>query len=342
MTTTYPSNILKQETDRLFQLLKKVGWSEEDCRKIAPTTLEIQKLKKSQNAIILAHSYQTPEIMYGVADFIGDSYGLSKIAAEHHASKIIFSSVHFMGETAKILSPNKEVLVPDVAGCSLAQSINGEEVRKLKKKNPNAGVVCYINTTAEVKAECDVCCTSANALEIVNAVPQDEVIFIPDKLMGQNLQKKTDKKLILWEGTCIVHEIFSSEEIDFAKNLYPGVRVLSHLECDPEVVDKSDMSGSTADMLNYIKNSKDETFMLITECGISDRVRMEISDKQIIGGCNLCPFMKKITLKNVLKALKDPTDEMRISIPRETFQKAEACIQKMFDICNANTKIATS
>lgn len=197
--TQMSSSAIKKETQRLYEKLHKLGWGWEDCGFIAPTTLEINRLKKGQDAVILAHSYQTPDIMYGVGDYIGDSYGLSRLATEHPAKKIIFCSVYFMGETAKLLNPEKEVLVPSVAGCSLADSITGEQVQVLRKKYPHAGIVCYVNSYAEVKAASDTCCTSSNVVEVVEAMPQEEIIFIPDKLMGQNLRNMTSKKIITWE-----------------------------------------------------------------------------------------------------------------------------------------------
>jgi len=190
--------------------LHKLGWAWEDCEYIAPTTLEINRLKSEQNAVVLAHSYQKPEIMYGVGDFVGDSYDLSRKATDHPAQKIVFCSVYFMGETAKLLNPDKEVVMPRVAGCSLADSITPEQVRALRSEYPDAGVVCYVNSYAQVKAEGDSCCTSSN---VVEAMPQEEIIFIPDKLMGQNLRAMTSKKIIAWEGTCIVHEGFNEESV---------------------------------------------------------------------------------------------------------------------------------
>ncbi len=328
----YSPEKIKAETNRLYEKLKNVNWSLEDCGLIAHMTLEINELKKEQDAIILAHSYQTPDIMYGIADFVGDSYGLSKIAAEHSAKKIIFCSVHFMGETAKILSPEKEVLVPDVAGCSLAESITAENVRELKKKYPGVPVVTYVNTSAEVKAESDVCCTSSNALKIIESFEEDEVIFIPDKLMGENLQKRTKKKLILWHGTCIVHERFDKQAIDDIRTKYPGTHILAHYECTSSVTDAVDLVGSTADMLKYVKENPADNYMLITECGITDRVKTEFPNKQIVGTCQLCPFMKQINLGQVLMALKNPHKKQIVDIPDEILQKAKLALDRMMEL----------
>ncbi|PIZ95105.1 MAG: quinolinate synthase NadA [Candidatus Magasanikbacteria bacterium CG_4_10_14_0_2_um_filter_37_12] len=329
---SYTKQQLQKETLRLFEKLKNVNWSQEDCSLIAHMTLEINELKKEQNAIILAHSYQTPDIMYGVADFIGDSYGLSKIAAEHDAEKIVFCSVHFMGETAKILSPKKKVLVPDVAGCSLAESITAEDVRELKRKYPNVPIVTYINTSAEVKAESDVCCTSSNALKIIESFDEDKIIFIPDRLMGENLQKRTEKKLIFWHGTCIVHEKFDKKAIEDIRTKYVGVKILAHYECTSSVTDSVDLVGSTADMLNYVKKNPADNYMLITECGITDRVKTEFPDKNIVGTCQLCPFMKQINLGQILMALKNPNKKQIINIPNDILQRAKKSLDKMMEL----------
>lgn len=323
---------LTAEAERLYERLKNTGWSYDDAELMAPMTLEINTLKKEQNAIILSHSYQTPDIMYGVADFLGDSYTLSKIAAEHPAKKIIFCSVHFMGETAKILSPEKEVLVPAVAGCSLAESITAEDVRELRKKYPNAGVVCYVNTSAAVKAECDISCTSSNVVNVINSMEQDEVIFVPDKLMGQNIQKLTDKKLILWDGTCIVHEEFTAETVHEIRKQYPGVKILAHTECNSSVVNIVDLAGSTSDMLRYVESGEADTVMLVTECGITDRVKTEHTDTHIVGTCSLCPYMKKIMLKDVLVALKDPRPDQIVDIPEDVRLRAKRSLDLMLQI----------
>lgn len=323
---------LSLEADRLFQKLQNVGWSLADCDLIAPLTLEINLLKKQQNALILAHSYMTPDIMYGVADVVGDSYGLSVMASKHSAQKIIFCSVHFMGETAKLLSPNKEVLVPTKAGCSLADAIIANDVRELRKQHPDAGVVCYVNTSAAVKAESDVCCTSSNAVQIVEAMPQREVIFIPDEFMAKNLENMTSKTVIPWKGRCVVHEEFTEDTVQEIRKEYPGVQILAHPECSPSVVAHVDFAGGTSAMLNFMKESDADTFMLVTECGLTDRAKSEIPDKKIVGTCSLCPYMKKIMLKDVLKALKDPSDDQRVEISDEVVEGARRSLDRMFDL----------
>lgn len=322
----------RQETQRLYEKLHPLGWSRGDCELIAPATLEINALKKEQNAVILAHSYQTPDIMYGVGDYVGDSYGLSVKATEHPARKIVFCSVYFMGETAKLLNPDKEVLVPRVTGCSLADSITGEQVRTLRKEHPDAGVVCYVNTYAEVKAESDACCTSANAVEVVEAMPQDEILFIPDRLMAENLARITSKTIQTWDGTCIVHEGFDVNTVKDIRKRFPGVKILAHPECTPGLVSAVDYAGGTSGMLNYVKMSSARTFMLVTECGLTDRFKVEFKDKEIVGTCILCPYMKQIQLEDVLKTLQDPAPGQFIEIPPDIAAHARQSLYRMFEL----------
>ena len=236
-----------------------------------------------------------------------------------------------MGETAKILNPDKQVLIPTISGCSLAESITAEDVKKLKEKHPGIPVVCYINTYADVKAECDIVCTSANALKVIESLDSNEVIFVPDNLMGKNLQKLTDKKLILWDGTCVVHEEFNAESIIKLRKQYPDAKILAHTECNPAVVNHADLAGSTTDIVNYVENHDDDV-MLITECGITDRVKTEFPDKTIVGTCNLCPYMKSIKLEDILDALKNPTPEQIVSIDRGIIDKAKKALDKMMNL----------
>jgi quinolinate synthase len=323
---------IDQETDRLLGNLDHLDWTREDCESIAPVTLEINELKREQNAIILAHSYQTPDIMYGVADFVGDSYGLSVKATESDASKIVFCSVYFMGETAKLLNPEKEVLVPSHAGCSLADAITGEQVRELRRNNPDAGIVCYVNTYAEVKAECDACCTSSNAVEVIEGMPQDEIIFLPDRLMGENLAKITAKKIITWDGTCIVHEGFDVRAVREIRERFPGVEILAHPECTPGLVAEVDFAGSTEGMLKHVATSKSKTFMLVSECGLTDRFKAEFEDKEIVGTCILCPYMKQINLDQVLEALRNPRPEQVVEIAPDIAARARQSLDRMFEL----------
>lgn len=323
---------LDLEVERLYERLKNVGWSRENCAMIAPLTAEINELKRQKNAVILAHSYQTPDIMYGVGDFIGDSYGLSIAATQTDAETIVFCSVHFMAETAKILNPQKTVLVPAVAGCSLAESITPIDVRNLRKKHPKAGVVCYVNTSAAVKAECDVCCTSSNALKIINAMPQKEIIFLPDEYMAKNLQPLSSKKIIGWKGRCVVHEKFSPEMVDEVRHNYPGVKILAHTECSPEVVAKVDFTGGTEGMVSYVKSSPAQQFMLVTECGLVDRMKSEMPQKQMVGSCALCPYMKKIMLKDILQTLKAPRTDQVVHLKPGVMHRARRALERMIEL----------
>lgn len=329
LTLTSP---LQAETQRLFETLKAVGWTEADCSIIAPLTLEINQLKRDKNALILAHSYQTPDIMYGVADFLGDSYALSLKARETDADIIVFSSVHFMAETAKILNPTKTVLVPAVAGCSLAEGITPEDVRQLRADHPQAGVVCYINTSAEVKAEVDAICTSSNALKVIEGMPQQEIIFIPDEFMFKNLQPLTKKKLIGWTARCIVHEEFTPEKIKAIRQQYPNAKILAHSECNPQVIKEVDMMGSTSQMMDYVTTTDAQEYMLVTECGLSDRVRTENREKKIIGSCAMCPYMKKIMLKDILQCLKNPRPDQVVELSPEVMERAKGSLERMIEL----------
>lgn len=324
---------IKKEGKRLHARLKNVGFNLGYCELMAPLTLEINKLKKQKNAVILAHSYQTPDIIYGVADFKGDSYGLSLAAKKAKADTIVFAGVKFMAETAKILNPEKRVLIPNPkAGCSLSDSITAKDVRALKKKHPGVPVVVYVNTTAEVKAEVDACCTSANALKIIEKIEGDEIIFLPDQLMGQNLQKMTKKKLILWPGKCIVHEDFRVESIKRFKSSTPGLKVLAHLECPPEVIEEADMAGGTGDMMKYVKETDAKAYMLVTECGMGDRMKVEFPDKKFVGMCSMCPYMKMNTLALIKQVLVKPEAGQVVDIPKNVRIKAEKSLQKMFEL----------
>jgi quinolinate synthase len=320
-----------EEAKRLKSNMSALDYSLNECLVFAPLTLKINRLKKEKNAIILAHSYQRPEIVFGIADYSGDSYGLSVEASKTKADIIVFCGVHFMAETAKIINPGKKVLVPSLeAGCSLAESIAAKDVRVLKEMNQDAKVVCYVNTSAEVKAESDACCTSANALKVVESMPSDKVIFIPDKFMAKNLQKVSKKKIISWDGKCVVHEQFNSEQIREYRSAYPGLEVLSHLECDSSVIGLSDFSGGTNDMINYIKSSRADKFMVVTECGMSDVLRQKFPEKTFVTPCSICPYMKKINLENVLASLENEVFEVDVS--PEIIGKASLAIKRMIEI----------
>lgn len=324
---------LQLETERLYEKLQHVGFDRQRCEIMAPLTSEIHRLKKEKKAIILAHTYQTPDILYGIADFQGDSYQLSKKAHETDAEIIVFCGVRFMAESAKILNPEKTVLLPSIkAGCSLADAITAEDVRMLKRNHPGIPVVAYVNTTAEVKAESDVCCTSANVLQIIETLPSDEIIFIPDEFMAKNVQKMTRKKIISWKGHCIVHQNFNPEKVAQFRKKYPGVQVAAHTECSPELVQSVDFVGGTGDMIRFVKNSEALAYMLITECSFSDHMRVQFPEKNFLGMCALCPFMKQNTLPLILQTLKNTKPEQIIEIPEEIRLKAEKSLTRMFEL----------
>jgi quinolinate synthase len=281
----------------------------------APYVQAINELKKQKNAVILGHNYMTPEIFHCVSDFTGDSLALAREAARTNAQIIVQAGVHFMAETSKILSPQKTVLIPDLrAGCSLAASITGADVRLLKQKYPGLPVVTYVNTSADVKAESDICCTSSNAVAVVEDIARefgvDTVIMIPDKYLAQNVAKQTGVKVITWEGACEVHERFTADEIRDYRKSNPGVTVLAHPECPPEVVAEADFAGSTAAMIGYVGKHRPKRVVMVTECSMSDNVAVEYPDVEFVRPCNLCPHMKRITLAGILHSLQTMTHEV--------------------------------
>ena len=297
----------------------------------APLIEKINKLKKEKNAIILAHNYQTPEIYHGVADISADSLALAIEASKTSADKIIMCGVHFMAETAKLMNPTKKVFLPDMqAGCSLASSITGEDVRLLKQKYPGVPVVSYVNTSADVKAETDVCCTSANAVKVVESLNVDKVIFLPDQYLADYVAKNTKVKIISWKGTCIVHEKFTSKEIEDIKNQNPGIKVIAHPECPPDVIEASDFAGSTSGMIKYVKDNQPKKVMLVTECSMSDNVEADNPNVSFIKPCNLCPYMKKIDLEKILDCLKNDTNE--IILDNKTIEAARKSVIRMTEI----------
>ncbi|MDC0938021.1 quinolinate synthase NadA, partial [Pelagibacteraceae bacterium] len=276
----------------------------------APLIEKINRLKKEKNAVILAHNYQTPEIYHGVADIAADSLALAVEAAKTSADIIVLCGVHFMAETAKLMSPEKKVLIPDMdAGCSLAASLTGEDVRLLKKKYPGVPVVSYVNTSADVKAETDVCCTSANAVKVVESLKTDRVIFLPDQHLANYVSKQTKVKIISWKGSCIVHEQFSPKEIQDIRDANPGIKVIGHPECPSDVLDACDFAGSTGGMIDYVKKNQPKKVMLVTECSMSDNVQADNPNVEFIKPCNLCPYMKKITLQKILNCLENESNE---------------------------------
>ena len=311
---------------KVAKFIPEVEWAVHE-----PLIEKINKLKKEKNAVILAHSYMTPEIYHCVADIVGDSLKLAKESQKAKADIIIMCGVHFMAETAKILNPDKKVLIPDMsAGCSLAESITGEDVRLLKQKYPGVPVVSYVNTSADVKAETDICCTSSNAVEIVESLGVDKVIFLPDEYLGKNVAAQTKVKIITFHGTCIVHERFTPEEIREYRKNYPGIVVLAHPECPPEVVAEADYTGSTSKMSNYVRDKQPKKVLMVTECSMSDNVAIENPNVEMIKPCNLCPYMKKITLQGIYNSLTNGTDEVKLT--DAVMDKARLSIKKMIEV----------
>ena len=294
----------------------------------SPYIESINRLKKEKNVVILAHNYQTPEIYHCVADIVGDSLKLAKEAAKTTADTILMCGVYFMAETAKLMSPDKRVLIPNPrAGCSLSESITGKDVRLLKEKYPGVPVVTYVNTSAEVKAETDICCTSSNAVEIIESLGVDRVIFLPDEYLAKNVAKETKVKIIAWHGTCIVHEKFTAEEIREYRKDNPGITILAHPECPPEVVAEVDFTGSTSKMSNYVKEKQPRKVLMITECSMSDNVSVENPNVEFVRPCNLCPHMKRITLPGILQSLMMNTYEVKI--PNDIMERARRPIERM-------------
>ena len=311
---------------KVAKFIPEVEWAVHE-----PLIEKINKLKKEKNAVILAHSYMTPEIYHCVADIVGDSLKLAKESQKAKADTIIMCGVHFMAETAKILNPNKKVLIPDMsAGCSLAEAITGEDVRLLKQKYPGVPVVSYVNTSADVKAETDICCTSSNAVEIVESLGVDKVIFLPDEYLGKNVAAQTKVKIITFHGTCIVHERFTPEEIKEYRKNYPGIVVLAHPECPPEVVAEADYTGSTSKMSNYVRDKQPKKVLMVTECSMSDNVAIENPNVEMIKPCNLCPYMKKITLQGIYNSLTNGTDEVKLT--DAVMDKARLSIKRMIEV----------
>ncbi|CAN5858257.1 quinolinate synthase NadA [soil metagenome] len=301
----------------------------------APLIAEINRLKREKNAVILAHNYMTPDIFHGVGDYVGDSLGLAKEAAKSDAKIIVQAGVHFMAETSKILSPEKTVLIPDLrAGCSLASSITGADVRLIKQRYPGLPVVTYVNTTADVKAETDVCCTSANAVQVVEHVAAewgvDRVILIPDEFLARNVARQTDIKIIAWQGRCEVHERFTAADILELKAAYPNAEILAHPECPAEVLEVSDFAGSTAAMNDYVLTRKPKQVVLITECSMADNVAVDAVDTEFVRPCNLCPHMKRITLENIYETLVH--DRYEVTVDPAIAARARVAVQRMIDL----------
>ena len=318
---------IKISTDPIFNKISKVV-PEIEWKVHAPLIHKINKLKKEKNAVILAHNYQTPEIYHGIADFAADSLALALEASKTKADIIVMCGVHFMAETAKLMNPIKKVLLPDMsAGCSLSSSITGKDVRLLKEKYPGVPVVSYVNTSADVKAETDICCTSANAVKVVESLGVKKVIFLPDDYLAKYVASNTNVEIISWKGTCVVHEQFTAKEINEIKEQNPGIVVIAHPECPPDVINASDFAGSTTGMSEYVKKNQPKKVMMVTECSMSDNVQVENPNVQFIKPCNLCPYMKKITLPKILDCLEKENNE--IIIPNNLIKKARLSVERM-------------
>jgi len=301
----------------------------------APLIASINALKKEKNAVILAHNYMTPEIFHGVGDYVGDSLGLAKEAARSNAKVIVQAGVHFMAETSKVLSPDKTVLIPDLrAGCSLASSITGADVRLIKQRYPGVPVVTYVNTTAEVKAETDICCTSANAVQVVEEAARlwgtDRVILIPDEFLARNVARQTHIKILAWAGRCEVHERFTADDIRELREAYPDAEVLAHPECPPDVLALADFAGSTSAMNDYVLTRKPKRVVLITECSMADNVAADAHETEFLKPCNLCPHMKRITLENIHQTLL--TGRYEVTVDPQIATRARLAVQRMIDL----------
>ena len=306
-----------------------------EWRAHAPLIAAINALKRQKNAVVLAHSYMTPEIFHGVGDFVGDSLGLARAAARSRADIIVQAGVHFMAETSKVLAPQKTVLIPDLlAGCSLASSITAADVRLIKARHPGLPVVTYVNTTAEVKAETDVCCTSANAVQVVEHVARewgvDRVILIPDEYLARNVARQTEIGIIAWRGRCEVHERFTAADIEELRAAYPDAQILAHPECPPEVLQAADFAGSTTAMSDYVLSKKPAQAVLITECSMADNVACDAPETQFVRPCNLCPHMKRISLQNIHDALLH--DRYEVTVDPAIADRARAAVQRLVDL----------
>jgi quinolinate synthase len=318
---------VERDTAHLYERIKNVVPSVE-WPFFAPYVRAINAVKKERNAVILAHNYQTPEIYHCVADFVGDSLQLAREATKVKADVIVQAGVHFMAETAKILNPDKTVLIPDVrAGCSLASAITGEDVRLLCERFPGVPVVTYVNTSAEVKAESDITCTSSNALQVVESLGVDKVIFVPDQYLAKYVASQTKVKIIAWKGSCEVHERFTGDELAMVRANDPSVQIVAHPECPPDVIAASDFTGSTAHMIDWVRKNKPKRVVLVTECSMADNVQAELPDVEFTRPCNLCPHMKRITLPKILDSLLHMKEE--VVIDPAIADKARRAVERM-------------
>jgi len=321
---------VERETAHLYERVKNVIPSVE-WPFFAPYVRAINKLKKERNAVILAHNYQTPEIYNCVSDVVGDSLQLAREAAKADADVIVQCGVHFMAETAKILNPDKVVLIPDLkAGCSLAESITAEDVRLLRERFPGVPVVTYVNTSAEVKAESDICCTSANAVQVVESLGTDKVIFLPDQYLASYVASQSKVKIIAWKGSCEVHERFTGEELRRVRENDPSVQIIAHPECPPDVIAEADYTGSTSGMIDFVRKRQPNRVVLVTECSMADNVSAELPNVQFVRPCNLCPHMKRITLPKILDSLVYMQEE--VWVDPAIAAKARRAVERMVNL----------
>ncbi len=298
---------------------------------LEPLLAEIEALKASRGAVILAHNYMTPDIYHGVADLRGDSLALARMAADTDADVILMAGVHFMAETAKLLNPGKTVLISDLrAGCSLAESITGADVRMLRQRYPDVPVVSYVNTSAEVKAESDICCTSSNAVAVVESLCSDRVIFLPDQYLGRWVASQTRVEVILWEGSCMVHERFTGNELRSYRLNHPGIRIIAHPECPPDVLAEADFVGSTTGMITWVERNRPARVVMVTECSMSDNVAAELPEVEFVRPCNLCPHMKRITLAGIANSLRHLQHE--VHIPDGIAERARVAVTRMLEV----------
>ena len=312
--------------ERVKSVIPSVEWPF-----FAPYIQAINEVKKEKNAVILAHNYQTPEIFHCIADVVGDSLQLAVEAAKAEGDMIVQCGVHFMAETSKLLNPEKTVLIPDMgAGCSLAESITAQDVRALREAYPGVPIVTYVNTSAAVKAESDVCCTSSNAVKIVNGMGSDRVLCIPDEYLAQNVSREADVDVIAWKGRCEVHELFTAEELQQFREDDPGLKIIAHPECKPDVLDEADFSGSTSAMIKWVTDNQPERVMMVTECSMSDNIAVENPQVNFVRPCNLCPHMKQITLPKVLEAMV--LNRTEIIVDPEIADKARHAVERMIEL----------
>lgn len=326
-----PSTDLAAEMSGIYARMDRVV-APPDWAVFAPYVAAINRLKAERNAVILAHNYMTPEIYHGIADVVGDSLQLAIEATKVEADVIVQCGVHFMAETSKILNPAKTVLIPDMdAGCSLAESITAEGIAEMRARYPGAPVVTYVNTTAEVKAASDICCTSSNAVQIVRGIEGDTVIMTPDKYLAQNIaQQVPEKRIVWWDGSCIVHEQYTAQDLRDFRDWNPGTRIIAHPECPPDVVAEADYSGSTSGIIDYVTAERPEKAMLVTECSMALNISDALPDVDFVGPCNMCPYMKKITLEKVLWSLH--TMEGAVEVDPAVAEKARVAVQRMIDL----------